>query len=60
MTRDELARIALRYDTLIAHAMLKALGIAPRKRGKFTITTAVDTGEGRDIYDCFNQRYGIS
>lgn len=28
MTRDELARCALRYDTAMSRAMLRALGIA--------------------------------
>ena len=27
MTRDDLARIALRYDTTMSRAMLRALGI---------------------------------
>ena len=36
MTRDELAAIALRYDTQVADAMLRALGVErpPRKPGK--------------------------
>lgn len=33
MTRDELARIALRYDTAMSRAMLRALGVpVPRTR----------------------------
>ena len=36
MTRDELARIAMRYDTLMADAMLRALGVdrPPTRRRK--------------------------
>lgn len=35
MTNDELAAIALRYDTLVSDAMLRALGVdrPPRKQG---------------------------
>ena len=35
MTNDELAAIALRYDTVVSDAMLKALGVdrPKRKRG---------------------------
>ena len=29
MTRDDLARIAMRYDTAMSRAMLRALGIEP-------------------------------
>ena len=38
ITRDDLIRIASRYDTLMAHAMLRALGAdAPmRTRGRTT------------------------
>lgn len=32
MTREELARIALRYDTSIADAMLKACGVVRTKK----------------------------
>ena len=32
MTRDELAAIALRYDTAVSDAMLKALGVDRPKR----------------------------
>ena len=36
MTRDEMARIALRYETQIADAMLRALGVErpERKQGR--------------------------
>ena len=35
MTRDELAAIALRYDTVVSDAMLRALGVQrPPRRGK--------------------------
>lgn len=32
MTRDQMARIALRYETQIADAMLRALGVERPKR----------------------------
>ena len=32
MTRDEMARIALRYETRVADAMLRALGVERPKR----------------------------
>ena len=35
MTNDELAAIALRYDTVVSDAMLRALGVTrPPRRGK--------------------------
>ena len=55
MTRDELARIALRYDTALSRAMLRALGVAVRRpRGK------VDRSPRNARYDgmseCFENR----
>ena len=35
MTREDFLRIALRYDTAMSRAMLRALGVdAPRRGGK--------------------------
>lgn len=55
MNREQLARIALRYDTALSRAMLKALGVEPqrRKRG------AVVVERYNDIQECMRQRYGV-
>lgn len=34
MTRGEMAEIAMRYDTALSRAMLKALGVARRAKGR--------------------------
>ena len=34
MTRDDMRRIAERYDTRVARAMMRALGEAPPKQGR--------------------------
>ena len=56
MTRDELARIALRHDTLMSRAMLRALGV-PVPEAWRTITVRVDRYGG--IADCMAQRHGV-
>ena len=58
MTREELARIALRYDTQLSRAMLRALGVEPRVRARGRATAKVDRYEG--IAECFAQRVGVS
>ena len=58
MTRDEMARIALRYDTAMSRAMLRALGIpVPRSLPRPGTVTRVDRYDG--IMGCFAQRYGV-
>ena len=56
MTREELARIASRYNTVMSRAMLKALGIEPKK-SKHETRARVDRYKG--IKKCFNQKHGV-
>ena len=55
MTREEMARIALRYETNMARAMCKALGIEPRKSRPKTSKPKRYKG----VRQCFGQRYGV-
>lgn len=55
MTREELARIALRYETTMALAMCKALGIEPRKSKSKTSKPKRYKG-AREL---MRQRYGV-
>lgn len=55
MTREEMARIALRYETDMARAMCKALGIEPRKSKPKTSKPKKYKG----MRKCFNQKYGV-
>ena len=56
MTRGELAMIALRYDTSMSRAMLRALGLEPREPAPPAGTVvSVDRYEGIDW--CF-RNYG--
>ena len=58
MTRDEMARIALRYDTAMSRAMLRALGIpVPRSMPRPGTVARVDRYDG--IMGCFAQRHGV-
>ena len=56
MTREELARIASRYNTVMSRAMLRALGIEP-KRQRHEIRARVNKYSG--IRECFDQRHGV-
>ena len=61
MTRDELARIALRYDTAMSRAMLRALGLPVPERpvaGRIVRVGADGTYDG--IAECMGQRYGVA
>lgn len=60
MTRDDLARIALRYDTVMSFAMLKALGVKrpPRKRGT-TRDKSAKSRKYRGAKKLMRQRYGV-
>ena len=51
MTRDELARIALRYDTAMSRAMLRALGVQVPHRARPGTIARVDRLEG--MRECF-------
>ena len=57
MTRDDLARIALRYDTAMARAMLRALGIAVPHVPRPGTVQRVDRYDG--LLDCFAQLTGV-
>ena len=60
MDRDQLARIALRYDTAMSRAMLRALGIPiPEQRPRPGTVARVDRYEG--LEECLKvDRYGKS
>lgn len=51
MERDELTRIALRYDTAMSRAMLRALGVEVPHRAKPGTIARVDRLEG--LRECF-------
>lgn len=58
VTRDEMLRIAMRHDTLMAHAMLAALGFPrerPRgsRRGRGNAHAAADRARYRAMRWCF-------
>ena len=56
MTRDELLRIALRYDTLMSDALLRALGaVRPAKRG----ATAAKVDRYAGARHLMKQRTGV-
>jgi len=57
MTRDELARIALRYDTSMSRAMLRALGIDVPHAVRTGTTARVDRYAG--AADLMAQRHGV-
>ena len=57
MTRDELARIALRHDTLISRAMLRALGVPVPDAWRTVGTVRVDRYEG--LRGCMAQTTGV-
>ena len=59
MDRDHLARIALRYDTAMSRAMLRALGVpVPERRPKRGQIVRVDKYAGLD--DCRRQKHGVN
>ena len=58
MTRDDLARIALRYDTAMSRAMLRALGIAAREPARYGVVVSVERYDG--LLECFAQRTGVA
>ena len=59
MTHDELARIALRYDTQMADAMLKALGVArPPRKGR-TRDRHAKSRKYRGARKLMKQKHGV-
>lgn len=57
MTRDQLARIALRYDTAMSRAMLRALGVDVPHCARLGTVVSVDKYDG--MMECFAQRHGV-
>lgn len=57
MTHDELARIAMRYDTAMSRAMLRALGVPVPARHRPAVTYRVDKYAGSA--GCMRQRTGV-
>ena len=58
MERDELMRIALRYDTAMSRAMLRALGVpVPRSLPRPGAIVRADRSAGRA--ECMAQRTGV-
>jgi len=58
MTRDELARIALRYDTALSRAMLRALGVpVPPRPPMEGVIVWVDRYRGWER--AMRQRFGV-
>lgn len=58
MTRDQLAAIALRYDTAMSRAMLRALGVpVPHRPAKPGAIARVDRYEG--MLECMAQTTGV-
>lgn len=55
MDRAQMAKIALRYDTAMSRAMLRALGIpVPKRKPKRGTVVRVDRYEG--LRECFENR----
>ena len=59
MTREELARIALRYDTTMANAMLKSLGVKRPKRRGSTRDRDAKRRKYRGAKKLMKQRHGV-
>lgn len=58
MDRDQLARIALRYDTAMSRAMLRALGVpVPHGVPRRGSIARVDRYDG--ALECMAQRHGV-
>ena len=53
MDKDELIAIALRYDTSMSHAILRALGVPIPKR---QVKPKKRRHRDRDIRECFKNR----
>lgn len=60
MTRGELARIALRYDTAMSRAMLRALGVPVPERPAIGRIVRADAGMYDGVAECMGQRYGVA
>lgn len=58
MERDELVRIALRYDTAMSRAMLRALGVDVPHR--VTPGTIVRVDRYAEVRECFANRRRVN
>lgn len=58
MDRDQLARIALRYDIAMSRAMLRALGVPVPYRARPGTVALADRYGG--IAECMGQRHGVA
>lgn len=58
MDRDQLVRIALRYDTAMSRAMLRALGVDVPHRARPGAIVRADRYEG--IAECMGQSFGVA
>lgn len=56
MNREQLARIAMRYDTALSRAMLKALGIDAHA---MAAKGGVRYERYEGLHECMRQRYGV-
>lgn len=60
MDRGELAAIALRYDTVVADAMLRALGVdRPRRRHGSTRDRNAKSRKYRNAKQLMRQKHGV-
>lgn len=58
MTREQLMRIAMRYDTAMSRAMLRALGVpVPHREPRPGDVARVDRYAG--VRECMGQRTGV-
>ena len=58
MERDELVRIALRYDTAMSRAMLRALGVEVPHRVRHGAIVRADRLDG--LGECFANREHVN
>ena len=60
MDREQLARIALRYDTTVSDAMLKALGIQrPKRKGRTRDRSAKSRKYKGGYKKLMEQKHGV-
>ena len=60
MTHDELAAIALRYDTLVSDAMLRALGVdRPKRKPGSTRDRSAKSRRYRGAKKLMKQTHGV-
>ena len=59
MTRDELAAIALRYDTVVADAMLRALGVTRPVTSGATVDKSAKSRKYRGARKLMAQKHGV-